>query len=147
MCVTPLNWENKDSMESVYITCLTNSSSSLYKNYHFHSHTTSESCRGTDRFSYTSVSPSGLSKTLCSWLTWKERKKSLLFFVSTCLREPTRLNFVRYGRGVTSQGKIPFWCCVLEAKIIIMGLVTNYILKMSGLPALEEVCYDHTMQL
>lgn len=80
------------------------------------------------------------------WLGKKE-KKSLLFFVSTCLREPTRLNFVRYGRGVTSQGKIPFWCCVLEAKIIIMGLVTNYILKMSGLPALEEVCYDHTMQL
>lgn len=80
------------------------------------------------------------------WLGKKE-KKFLLFFVSTCLREPTRLNFVRYGRGVTSQGKIPFWCCVLEAKIIIMGLVTNYILKMSGLPALEEVCYDHTMQL
>lgn len=80
------------------------------------------------------------------WLGKKE-KKSLLFFVSTCLREPTRLNFVRYGRGVTSQGKIPFWCCVLEAKIIIMGLVTNYTLKMSGLPALEEVCYDHTMQL
>lgn len=80
------------------------------------------------------------------WLGKKE-KKSLLFFVSTCLREPTRLNFVRYGRGVTSQGKIPFWCCVLEAKIIILGLVTNYILKMSGLPALEEVCYDHTMQL
>lgn len=45
-----------------------------------------------------------------------ERKKKRPYF---CLcvylsAEPTRLNFVRYGRGVTSQGKIPFWCCVLE---------------------------------
>lgn len=148
MCVTPLNWENKDSMESVYITCLTNSSSSLYKNYHFHSHTTSASWAGalTDSRIHQSVLLVCQRLFVHGWLGKKE-KKSLLFFVSTCLREPTRLNFVRYGRGVTSQGKIPFWCCVLEAKIIIMGLVTNYILKMSGLPALEEVCYDHTMQL
>lgn len=55
---------------------------------------------------------------------------------------------MKYGRGVTSKGKTHFDAVFWKyAKIIIMGLLTNYILKMSGLLALGEVCYDHAMQL
>lgn len=94
-------------MESVYITCLTNSSSSLYKNYHFHSHTTSESCRGTDRFSYTSVSPSGLSKTLCSWLTWKERKKIPTFLCVYLSARTYKVEFCEIWSRGHEPGKNP----------------------------------------
>lgn len=78
-----------------------------------------------------------------------ERKKKNPYF-SLCL--PVCENLQGWilwdmAEGSRAREKSHFDAVFLEAKIIIMGLVTNYILKMSGLPALEEVCYDHTMQL
>lgn len=88
-------------MESVYITCLTNSSSSLYENYHFHSRTTSESRAGAPADSR--IHQSVL--LVCQRLFVHDRGSTFCVYLSA---EPTRLNFVRYARGVTSQGKIPF---------------------------------------
>lgn len=78
------------------------------------------------------------------WLGKKE-KKALLFFVSTCLQNLQ--GWILWDMVEGSPGKNPILMLCFGSKDCYHGLVTNYILKMSGLPALEEVCYDHTMQL
>lgn len=77
-----------------------------------------------------------------------ERKKKRPYF-SLCLPvcRTYKAEFCEIWSRGHDPGKNPILMLCFGSKDYYHGLVTNYILKMSGLPALEEVCYDHTMQL